>query len=550
MQQIRFPQNEFQSFEAPLRAEIDIRGLEVVQGEVPEHLDGGFYRLLGDRQWPSFIENDIFLLNEDGMASCLRIPDGRVDFRTRYCRRRARRTSDLSGGGSRIHRDTPPLGGRSECADRSIARPVPGVPVSTPASPKEGRNARTAAVAAIGCGICIGFGIIPLFIGTFPVFLKPVSDEFGWSLSLYPQASLLVGLAGAVVGPFVGRLIDRYGVRRTLPFGLVLWCAGFFSLSLIGGQPAAMYLVALLMALGATIAGPISYAKVISGWFDKNRGLALGLVLSGVPAIATAVAVPVSAGLIEADGWRAAYRMLAVVAAAVTIPVSILLIREAPARHGAGPALSRDEGLTGSQALRSRAFLMVIGSNCLVIAGLVAVTNHIVAWTTGQGVSPDTATFALSLYSLVGPVGPLVGGFVMDRVPSPKNVAAFLLLSPIGMALLFLGGTPGLLTGMALLGLTYSSITGLVPLLVTRYCGMKASSEILGGALAALTISMGIGPVLLGLGHDLAGGYAVPMAIVAGVITVGFIGSLFLPTYRYVDSPRQQNDSPVLEGSS
>ena len=269
-----------------------------------------------------------------------------------------------------------------------------------------------------------------------------------------------------------------------------------------------------------------------------------------MPAIATAVAVPVSEGLVEADGWRAAYRILAVVAAMVTIPVAILLIREAPARRGASPALSRDEGLTGSQALRSRAFLMVIGSNCLVIAGLMAVTNHIVAWTTGHGVSPDTATFALCLYSLVGPVGPLVGGFVIDRVPSPKIVAAFLLLSPIGMALLFLGGTPGLLTGMALLGLTYSSITGLVPLLVTRYGGMKASSETLAGALAALTISMGIGPVLPGLGHDLAGGYALPMAIVAGVITVGFIGSLLLPAYRYVDGPRQQGNSPVLEGSS
>lgn len=422
--------------------------------------------------------------------------------------------------------------------------------MSVPASPKEGRNARTGVLAAIGCGICVGFGVIPLFVGTFPVFLKPVSDEFGWSLSLYPQAVLLVGMAGAVIGPFVGRLIDRYGVRRTLPFGLVLWCASFFSMSLIGGQPAAMYLVALLMALGATLAGPIAYVKVVSGWFDRNRGLALGLVLSGVPAIATAAAVQVSAVLIEADGWRVAYRILAAVAAMVTIPVAILLIREAPARSEAGPALSRDEGLTGSQALRSRAFLMVVGSNCLVVAGLMAVTNHIVAWTAGQGVSRDTATFALSLYSLVGPVGPLVGGFVMDRVPSPKIIAVFVLLSPTGMALLFLGGTPGLLTGMALLGLSYSSINGLVPLLVTRYFGLKASSEILGVALAALTISMGIGPVLLGLGHDLAGGYALPMAIVAGVITVGFIGSLFLPAYRYVNSPRQQDDSPALEGSS
>jgi carotenoid cleavage dioxygenase len=86
MNAIRFPHNDFKSFEAPFRAEMDIRGLEVVQGKVPEHLDGGFYRLIGDRQWPSFVKNDIFMLNEDGMATCLRFHNGRVDFRSRYVR--------------------------------------------------------------------------------------------------------------------------------------------------------------------------------------------------------------------------------------------------------------------------------------------------------------------------------------------------------------------------------------------------------------------------------------------------------------------------------
>lgn len=83
---IRFPNNDFSSFEAPMRAEIDIQGLEVVQGEVPKAMNGAFFRMLGDRKWPSFIENDTFLLNEDGMASAFYFDSGQVSYKTRYVR--------------------------------------------------------------------------------------------------------------------------------------------------------------------------------------------------------------------------------------------------------------------------------------------------------------------------------------------------------------------------------------------------------------------------------------------------------------------------------
>lgn len=81
----RFPANDFQDFEAPMRVEADIAGLEVVQGEVPDHLSGTYYRVVCDRQWPSFMENDLFF-NEDGMAMYFRFHKGRVDFRSRYVR--------------------------------------------------------------------------------------------------------------------------------------------------------------------------------------------------------------------------------------------------------------------------------------------------------------------------------------------------------------------------------------------------------------------------------------------------------------------------------
>lgn len=85
MTQVRFANNDFKHMEAPLRLEADIRGLEVIQGTVPEHINGSYFRVMGDRHWPSFIKDDIFL-NEDGMAMYFRFTNGRVDFRSRYVR--------------------------------------------------------------------------------------------------------------------------------------------------------------------------------------------------------------------------------------------------------------------------------------------------------------------------------------------------------------------------------------------------------------------------------------------------------------------------------
>lgn len=81
----RFPANDFTTFDAPMRVEADIAGLEVTQGEVPEQLSGTFYRVVADRQWPPRVDNDLWF-NEDGMAMYFRFHKGRVDFRSRYVR--------------------------------------------------------------------------------------------------------------------------------------------------------------------------------------------------------------------------------------------------------------------------------------------------------------------------------------------------------------------------------------------------------------------------------------------------------------------------------
>lgn len=82
---VRFPPPK-DPFDAPMRVEADIRGVQVTQGEVPEHLDGIYYRCVSDRQWPSYVENDLELFNSDGMIISFRFHKGRVDFKSRYVR--------------------------------------------------------------------------------------------------------------------------------------------------------------------------------------------------------------------------------------------------------------------------------------------------------------------------------------------------------------------------------------------------------------------------------------------------------------------------------
>jgi len=97
-------------------------------------------------------------------------------------------------------------------------------------------RSRAALASAIGCAICIAFGLIPLFMGVFPLLLQPGSSVFGWGLSVFPQAPMIVGLTAVLTGPFIGRLVDRYGVLRIPVPGLRLWCAGYFAPSLMGAR--------------------------------------------------------------------------------------------------------------------------------------------------------------------------------------------------------------------------------------------------------------------------------------------------------------------------
>lgn len=174
---------------------------------------------------------------------------------------------------------------------------------------------------------------VPVIAFTFSVFFNWLSREFGWSRSEISLAFSLSMLAFAFAQPLVGRWVDRVGARKialpaVLVFGLCL--ASLYSLS-----PSLWHLYAIYVAVGVVGAGTTSivYLRVLTRWFDRRRGRAIGLALSGNGL--SAVFMPGLAQLlIDAVGWRSAYVLLGLMVIGITMPVVGLLLKESPRMLG------------------------------------------------------------------------------------------------------------------------------------------------------------------------------------------------------------------------
>lgn len=382
----------------------------------------------------------------------------------------------------------------------------------------------------------MSLGMPTLFMGTFPLFLQPVSQEFGWGAGIYPQAVLIAGTAGALVGPIVGQLIDRFGVRPVVFVGLLGWGAGLIGLSFLNGSQLQLMLISALTGIVSAGCGPIALAKVVAGWFDRHRGLALGIVLSAAPAVATACMLVVTNALLASHSWRLTYRAFAVMVVLVALPAAWLLMREAASSSAPGKpeAEHAAHGLTASQALRTRDFwklILLTGLVCGVVQALIA---HFVAFSAEYGVSSTSATIALSAFSLVGPVGPVLAGALADRVSGPKPLALFYGLPLFGLLAITLIGAAAAIPAMILLGLGFQTATGLLPYLMTRYFGIRYASQLFGIGLGFMVLFMGAGAVVLGFARDRLHGFTLATPVLLALLATAAAIAVMLRRYERV----------------
>ena len=395
--------------------------------------------------------------------------------------------------------------------------------------------------AAVGLLFSIG----PIIVFTLGVFLKPLGSELHWSRAEISLAFTLCAVMTSLAMPLVGRLVDRHGARRVAVPSLLLFGVLVASLYFLTASLWHLYAVFVLIGLVSSGSTPLPYAGVISEWFDRRRGLALGFTMAGV-GVGTFVMPSLAHALVSTSGWRAAYACLGMLVIVIAAPTVGLLLKETPAMMGlqpdgdSAPAASvvktrnQPAGLGCRDAWRTTTFWCLAVAFFLVSLVTKGCVVHLVPLLTDRGVSPQRAAFIASVAGGAVLVGRVWTGYLLDRFFAPTVTIGFFLALALGVFLLWAGATEtGALFAAMLVGLGLGAEVDIIAFLVGRYFGLRAFGEIYGYLFAAFVLGAGVGPLLMGGGFDATGSYRWVLGafVLITLVASGFMTQL--GSYRY-----------------
>lgn len=351
-----------------------------------------------------------------------------------------------------------------------------------------------------------------LFFYISSLFITGLSTEFGWTRGEIATVYAIAGL-GALASPAVGWLVDRYGfkpVALASTLGLIVL---YLTYANYRGPIGPFVAISIFYGLFAVGTGSLVYTRPINGWFDANRGLALGLSTLGVSVFAI-VTPPLLSAAMETYGWRAGYLVLAGLAAFVAIPALLVLVRSRPpvsaSASTATPAAIVDEtGVPPAIAMRTAQFWLLALALASMNAAGTGALSQLAPLLQDKGLTLAAAASALSFYAAGLIVGRLGCGALLDRLPAARVAGAFTLAPALGCALLFaVPTTPWLAFPAALLiGMQQGAETDVMAWFVSRLFGMRCYGANL-GAIAFIGHAGTIGGILLfGRIHDWTGNY-------------------------------------------
>jgi MFS family permease len=247
-------------------------------------------------------------------------------------------------------------------------------------------NFRTSWQVVLACTVGNAVGMTPMVYTVFGLFLLPISAEFHWPRSAVSIVLLIVAVAGAIGYPIVGRTIDRYGARVVVLSGIVAFAVAVSLVALINANRLELYAAYALIGITGTIPSSVTFTKLIAGWFDRHRGLALGIVGGLGHGIGSAVSPLYAQALIGWHGWRAAYVGLAAAILCIGLPVLYLLLRDPPSATRGSTRLAGSAGdATLAEARAGRTFWIILLAIALGAGSMTAVFAHVVPILTDRG---------------------------------------------------------------------------------------------------------------------------------------------------------------------
>jgi MFS family permease len=380
---------------------------------------------------------------------------------------------------------------------------------------------------------------------SFSVFLVALIREFGWSRSLLSGVFSVFVILHGILGPAVGWLMDRIGPRRTVLAGAVLLGLGLLLTAEVRTWWHLYLAYAGVAAVGISLAGWVPLVVLIRGWFPDRFATAMGIASAGI-GVGIFALVPLDQLVIEAWGWRWAYRMEAALVFTGIIPTTYWLIRDPPDREhaagGAGPPPVEERHWTLAAALRSRRFWGVASA---FFAGNVVTQMlliHQVAYLVDHGVTPMVAAGVGGIAGLVSIGGKIGWGVFSDRFGREVTctLAFGCTLASLGV-LVLAGSSPTSLLPYAyavLIGLGYGVLSPVFPAIASDLFGGRGFSTIYGALYTVICCGLALGAWMAGKLFDLTGSYAL-------AFWVGALNAVLTPILVWFTAPRRPNPPPA-----
>jgi MFS family permease len=398
-------------------------------------------------------------------------------------------------------------------------------------------------VVASVCGLLVGTGAINTF--AFAVFLKPLTEDLGIGRGVFGSAAGLEFLATTLGTAILGWLLARWGTRRVMIPGLLLCALTTALQSTLQPEVIQIYLILTLNGLFFACQSPLPYGNVVALWFDRQRGLALGIATAGV-GLGVAIIPQLAAFLIAHVGWRMGYVGLGISILIIGwLPVALFL-REPPgldpiARRAAPrAAVPTIPGILARDAFKTWRFWSFTLAFFLSIVAINGTLTQIVALLTDRGLSVQVAVGALSASGIALIFGRILSGWCLDRFWGPYVAVCFFAIPMLGIALLASGATGMVpLIGTVCCGIGVGADVDLMAFFISRYFGMKEYSKISGVTFALFGLANGVGPALSGISFDRYHSYAPIFVAYVIILVIPCLIFLRLGAYPYPPQARE-----------
>lgn len=392
---------------------------------------------------------------------------------------------------------------------------------------------RIVAVAMLGLGLSNGVASY-----SYGLLVLPMGNEFGASRMEMMWGMTAGALAAVLISPTAGSLMDKRSARLLFSVGALCLAGALVLLSLSRNVWEFVLVFGSVMSVASTLLGPLGANTLVTRWFSRHRGRALGIAAVGTSLGGLLVPLLFQT-LIDAYGWRQASLLLAGVVLIVLLPPVLWIVRNRPEDIGLQPdgetTVSSGRGATGAAAsaelpnlMKDGAFWRISLAVGVLMAAFTAVLANLVPFAVGHGVAAKQAAFLVSAISVAGVSGKLLFSVFADRINLKWALLAALMMAGLPMLLLVQFHSYWMMVVSAVsVGLASGAFLPAWGAILARIYGPLVFGRIMGRMQPVTIIMVMVTMPMTGYLFDLTGSYTAAFLVLAGAILVAIIG--FLP---------------------